>query len=104
MTSTGLGIAALQAPRPDALGKLFVSAQSPDVGFIRVEGTRQNVLQAKRSQHEEEVLKADATFTLLESYDRVPVEPGARSKLSLSQATQLPPCLQRSARPSPERA
>jgi hypothetical protein len=95
MTSTGLGIAALQAPRPDALGKLFVGAQSPDVRFIRVEGLRQNVLQTKRSQHEEEVLEADATLTLLEADDRVPVEPGARGELSLGQATQLPPCLKR---------
>src|SRR5579862_3667822 len=95
MTSTGLGIAALQVPRTDALGKLFVGAQPPDVRFIRVEGPRQNVLQTKRPQDEEEVLEADATLTLLESHDRVPVEPGARSELSLGQATQLPPCLQR---------
>jgi hypothetical protein len=52
-------------------------------------------LQTKRPQHEQEVLEADATLALLESHDRVPVEPGARSKLSLGQATQLPPRLQR---------
>jgi hypothetical protein len=94
MTSTGLGIAALEAPRTDALGKLFVGAESPDVRLIGVECLRQKVLQTKGSQHKEKVLKADATFTLLESHDGVPVEPGARSELSLGQTTQLPPRFQ----------
>jgi hypothetical protein len=70
---------------------LLFGAQSPEVGAIGIEGSREALGDPQSAENPQEVLQGDAAVSVLETTDRVEGHIGAIGELGLGETAQLSP-------------